>query len=130
MIIPTTTFKQYQEGDITPQHALEAIARQLDSLQDQLAPLQETEKVLRQHASEIVEYLGGKADVAGFGSFTITAPSQTVSYDSKELDRLVASLINQGDVELARLIASCRKEGSRAGALRISRAKAGKGETA
>jgi hypothetical protein len=40
MIIPTTTFKQYQEGEITPQHALDQIARQLDSLQDQLEPIQ------------------------------------------------------------------------------------------
>jgi hypothetical protein len=36
MIIPTTTFKQYQEGEITPQYALDQIARQLDSLQDQI----------------------------------------------------------------------------------------------
>jgi hypothetical protein len=126
MIIPTTTFKQYQEGEITPQHALDKIARQLDSLQDQIEPLNATEKVLRQQASEIVDYLGGKADVAGFGTFTITAPSQTIQYDSKELDRLVVHLISSGYEELAKQITTCRKESSRAGSLRINRAKPGK----
>jgi hypothetical protein len=130
MIIPTTTFKQYQEGEITPQHALDKIARQLDSLQDQIEPLNATEKVLRQQASEIVDYLGGKADVAGFGTFTITAPSQTIQYDSKELDRLVVHLISGGYEELAKQITSCRKESSRAGSLRINRARPGKGEAA
>jgi hypothetical protein len=130
MIIPTTTFKQYQEGEITPQYALDQIARQLDSLQDQIEPLNATEKVLRQQASEIVDYLGGKADVAGFGTFTITAPSQTIQYDSKELDRLVVHLISSGYEELAKQITSCRKESSRAGSLRINRAKPGKGEAA
>jgi hypothetical protein len=130
MIIPTTTFKQYQEGEITPQHALDKIARQLDSLQDQIEPLNATEKVLRQQASEIVDYLGGKADVAGFGTFTITAPSQTIQYDSKELDRLVVHLISSGYEELAKQITSCRKESSRAGSLRINRARPGKGEAA
>jgi hypothetical protein len=130
MIIPTTTFKQYQEGEITPQYALDQIARQLDSLQDQIEPLNATEKVLRQQASEIVDYLGGKADVAGFGTFTITAPSQTIQYDSKELDRLVVNLIQAGYEELAKQITHCRKEGSRAGSLRINRAKPGKGEAA
>jgi hypothetical protein len=126
VIIPTTTFKQYQEGEITPQHALDQIARQLDSLQDQIEPLQATEKILRQQASEITEALGGKADVDGFGTFTITAPSQTVSYDSKEMDRLVARLISQGDTGLAQMITNTRKEGSRAGSLRINRTKPGK----
>jgi hypothetical protein len=130
MIIPTTTFKQYQEGEITPQYALDQIARQLDSLQDQIEPLNATEKVLRQQASEIVDYLGGKADVAGFGTFTITAPSQTIQYDSKELDRLVVHLISGGYEELAKQITSCRKESSRAGSLRINRARPGKGEAA
>jgi hypothetical protein len=89
-----------------------------------------TEKVLRQQASEIVDYLGGKADVAGFGTFTITAPSQTIQYDSKELDRLVVHLISSGYEELAKQITSCRKESSRAGSLRINRARPGKGEAA
>jgi hypothetical protein len=126
VIIPTTTFKQFQEGEITPQHALAQIAQQLGSLQDRLEPFQEAEKLLRAQASEIVSYLGGKADVDGFGTFTITAPSQTVSYDSKEMDRLVARLISQGDTGLAQMITNCRKEGSRAGALRINRTKPGK----
>jgi hypothetical protein len=123
-------FEKFKDGEITGQVALDQIARHLDLIQDNLEPLQATEKVLRQQASEIVDYLGGKADVAGFGTFTITAPSQTIQYDSKELDRLVVHLISGGYEELAKQITSCRKESSRAGSLRINRAKPGKGEAA
>jgi hypothetical protein len=126
MIIPTTTFKQYQDGDITPQHALDQIARQLDSLQDQLEPLQATEKVLRQQASELTETLGGKAEVAGFGTFTNTAPSQTVSYDHKKVEGFISKLLSMGYTDFATELNSYKKEGSRAGSLRIVRNKPGK----
>lgn len=121
-------YQLYQEGEIGAQQALDYIARQLDSIADSLGPLEEAQKQLRNQAGEIVERLGGKAEVAGFGSFAITAPSVTVTYDNKLMDRLVAALTGEGQTEVARRITACRREGSRAGSLRISRVKAGQGK--
>jgi hypothetical protein len=123
-IIPATDFDKWQDGELTDQHFLEASSRRLANLQDSLEPLQETEKVIKNQISLVVERLGGKANVPGFASFVITEPGQTVSYDSQKLDRLVAALISEGETALAQNITACRKVGSRVGYLRITKARA------
>jgi hypothetical protein len=61
--------------------------------------------------------------VNGFGRLQITGASQTVTYDRRKLDNLVARLAAEGYSDLAQEIASYRKESSRSGGLRILREK-------
>jgi hypothetical protein len=121
--ITPTDFDLWQDGELTDQEFLEKSAQALANLQDSLEPQLAVEKLLRGHISIVVERMGGKAAVPGFASFVITEASQTVSYDNKKLDRLVAELVSGGYDELARQITACRSTGSRSGSLRITRAK-------
>lgn len=117
------TYQRWQDGDLTDNEALELLCRQLVSLQDRLEPLQFVEKQLRAWISEVVNREGGRAEVNGFGRLQITGASQTVTYDRRKLDGLVARLAAEGNSELAHEIASYRKESARSGGLRIVRDK-------
>jgi hypothetical protein len=115
------TYQRWQDGELTDNEALELLCRQLTSLQDRLEPLQFVEKQLRAWISEVVDREGGRAEVDGFGRLQITGASQTVTYDRRKLDNLVARLAAEGYSDLAQEIASYRKESSRSGGLRILR---------
>ena len=65
--------------------------------------------------------MGGKATVTGFGSLTITQPSQMVSYDTQAVNDLAKQLISEGHPDIALRIRQCEKRAQRAGSLRISR---------
>jgi hypothetical protein len=117
------TYRRWQDGELTDNEALELLCRQLTSLQDRLEPLQFVEKQLRAWISEVVDREGGRAEVNGFGRLQITGASQTVTYDRRKLDNLVARLAAEGYSDLAQEIASYRKESSRSGGLRILREK-------
>jgi hypothetical protein len=117
------TYQRWQDGELTDQEALELLCRQLTSLQDRLEPLQFVEKQLRAWISEVVDREGGKAEVNGFGRLQITGAGLTATYDRRGLDNLVARLAAEGQADLAREIAACRKESQRSGGLRIIRDK-------
>lgn len=118
-----TTFEKWEAGELSAEDALEQLSASLDSLEDRLDPLSQMKEQLRNQIGLVVNHMGGKAEIRGWGRFEITAPSRTTTYDAKQLDALVARLVEQGETELARQITQCRKEGSRAGGLRITRAK-------
>lgn len=118
-----TTYDRWQEGDIQAEEALTQLCQSLDSLEDRLEPLQQQKDTLRTQISEVVEHLGGRAELDWFGALQITSPTVTVSYDREALDALVARLIAEGQASIAQQIAACRKESPRAGSLRIKRNK-------
>jgi chromosome segregation ATPase len=118
-----TTYDRWQEGDIQAEEALAQLCQSLDSLEDRLEPLQQQKDTLRTQISEVVEHLGGRAELDWFGSLQITSPTITVSYDREALDALVARLTAEGQASIAQQIAACRKESPRAGSLRIKRLK-------
>jgi hypothetical protein len=122
--LPATDYDLWQDGELRDQEFLDRAARRLASLQDNLEPLQATEKIIRSHISIVVDRMGGKANVPGFASFVITEAGLTVTYDSSRLDKLVAALISEGNIEMAQRLTACRKEGSRSGSLRITKARA------
>ncbi len=116
-------YQLWQAGELANEQALEELCQALDTLQDRLQPLQESEQVLRAQISEVVERLGGRAELAGFGSLNITGASVTSHYDRRGLDKLVERLRDEGQADLAAEIASYRQESARSGGLRISRSK-------
>ena len=122
-IVPATDFDLWQDGEITDDEFLEKTTNRLMAVQDSLEPLAETEKILKGHISLVVERQGGRASLPGIASFVNTAPALTVTYDAQQVDRLVAELTTEGHFELAQRLTACRKKGSRAGYLRITKAK-------
>lgn len=116
-------YEQWLEGYITPEEALRALLSDLGEVESELQPLEAEKQVLRARISEVVDRIGGKAEIAGFGRLEITAPVKTASYDRKALDALMLELFERNELELARRIAACRQESARAGGLRITREK-------
>lgn len=112
-------FDHWKQGDIGPHAALRALCSQLGEVQSDLDGLQEEREFLRSQISEIVNSLGGKVEVAGFGELRITEPVKTASYDRKQLDELVLWLIEHEQTGIAQRITGCRKESARAGSLQI-----------
>jgi hypothetical protein len=74
---------------------------------------------LRSQISELVEEVGSQ-ELPGFGRVEITTPSRITSYDPKALDALLLELDAAGN-PLAERIRETKREGQRAGSLRISR---------
>jgi len=74
---------------------------------------------LRERISELVAVVGSQT-FPGFGRVEITSPSLMVSFDAKALDQLLLELEAAGD-PLAERIREARREGQRAGGLRIGR---------
>ena len=68
--------------------------------------------------TDVMTETGNTAYMTKAGKVSITAPSQSVSYDAKALDALAAS-----SDEIARLLAPHRKVAERAGTMRIVAAK-------
>ena len=74
---------------------LNTLCQDLGEVEDQINSLTEERERLRARISELVEALGGRATLRGFGALQIAAPTVVASYDRKGLDQLVEDLISQ-----------------------------------
>lgn len=117
-------FEQWQDGLIGPEQALRALCSDLGEVESEYQLYAGQREALRAEISHVVDALGGKADVPGFGRLEITGPAKTASYDRKALDDLIIDLTQAGLGEVAQRIAACRTQSARAGGLRITREKA------
>lgn len=120
-----TALESWQAGDLSDLEALRALALNLGEVESDLKPLTLERTYLREAISQIVARLPQqKAEVAGFGVLAITGGGETVSYDAKALDSLMAKLLAEGYTQVARAIADARKTSQRAASLRVTREKA------
>lgn len=117
-----STFDDWQDGRLTDDQALRALASDLGEVESQLAPIEAEKAALRDQISRVVERIGGVAQIAGFGKLEITAASVVVSYDKRQIEDLLIDLTTTHP-EIAARLAACRTRGSRAGSLRITREK-------
>lgn len=115
------TYSEYQAGDITPEQTLRALCSDLAEVESQIAPLEAERGRLKDRISLVLARAGGRAELAGFGKLTITAPSVTKSYDARRLDDLLVRLLADGYGPIVEQIAQCRRESQRSGGLRIER---------
>ena len=67
--------------------------------------------------------MGGNVKLAHVGSVIVTEPSTSHSYDTKSIDALLYELIENGELSTAKKIMECKKVNTRAGGLRITKAK-------
>ncbi len=103
------------------EHQLHMLCQELGEVEDQLRPLEEERRRLRAELSLLVEELGGKAKVEGFGRLEVCNASFVVSYDRKKVEAIILKLIDLGQYHLADALRACKKESARPGVLRILR---------
>jgi hypothetical protein len=117
-------FEEWQDGTATDIAALRALWSDLNELESDLAPMEAERARVREQISVIVAH-SGPVVLPGFGKALITNASVSFSYDTKQLDSLMADLV-QTHPDIAAQIASARKQSQRTGGLRIEREKPGK----
>lgn len=103
---------------------LKSLCNDLISVEAQISELETQRESLRARISELVEQMGGKIQLRGFGTLQISNPSVIVSYDRKGIEQLVQQLAEAGNFALVDAIQTSRKESMRSGGLRIMREKA------
>ncbi|MFD3162712.1 hypothetical protein [Herpetosiphon sp. NSE202] len=102
---------------------LKSLCNDLVAVEDQLSELEAQREAIRARLSELVDQLGGKIQLRGFGTLQISNPSVVVSYDRKGIEQLVQELEAAGNFALVDVIQTSRKESMRSGGLRILREK-------
>ena len=117
----TNIYQKWLNHELGDAAALEAMCRTLRNLQDSLEPLSEMEKAARAQISQVVEHLGGRAHVEGFGELQITSPATINGYNRAALDALITDWEAEGQSDIAARIVACRNRTGRVGSLRINR---------
>ena len=117
------TYLAWQEGAIQSEQTLNDFCEIIGPVQDQIKLLKWTDDRARAYISEVVDYLGGSAEVSGFGELKITNPSVTYYYDKKAVDRLTNELRTEGLGDVAARLDACLKPSEKVGSLRITRSK-------
>ena len=102
---------------------LKSLCNDLVAVEEQLSELEAQREAIRARLSELVDQLGGKIQLRGFGTLQISNPSVVVSYDRKGIEQLVQELEAAGNFALVDAIQTSRKESMRSGGLRILREK-------
>ncbi|XSG75874.1 hypothetical protein ACP8Y2_02510 [Herpetosiphon llansteffanensis] len=102
---------------------LKSLCNDLVVVEEQLSELEAHREAIRARLSELVDQLGGKIQLRGFGTLQISNPSVVVSYDRKGIEQLVQELEEAGNFALVDAIQTSRKESMRSGGLRIMREK-------
>lgn len=115
----------WENGDLTDLEALRVLCSDLGEVESSIEPLARERDAIRDVLSRIVSRLDGqKAEVKGFGALAITGGGETVSYDAKACDALVAKLAANGYAGIAEELAQARRTSRRSSSLRITRERA------
>lgn len=105
------------------QELLEVSLRDYFEIDSEITALEATQKDIRKNIETLTVAMGGNVKLAHIGSVMVTEPSTSHSYDTKGIDALLFELIENGELNTARRIMDCKKETTRAGGLRITKAK-------
>lgn len=105
------------------QELLEVSLRDYFEIDSEITALEATQKDIRKNIETLTVAMGGNVKLAHIGSVMVTEPSTSHSYDTKGIDALLFELIENGELSTAKKIMECKKETTRAGGLRITKAK-------
>lgn len=116
-------YRAWCDGVIQSEEAVKQFCMIIGPIQDHQKMIEVLDKKARARISEVVDYLGGSAEVAGFGELKITNPSVSYSYDKKLVDKLTNQLRTEGLGDVAARLDACLKPSEKVGSLRITRSK-------
>ena len=105
------------------QELLEVSLRDYFEIESEITALEATQKDIRKNIETLTVAMGGNVKLAHIGSVMVTELSTSHSYDTKAIDALLFELVENGELNTARRIMDCKKETTRAGGLRITKAK-------
>ena len=105
------------------QELLAVSMRDYFEIDSEITALEATQKDIRRNIETLTVAMGGNVKLAHIGSVIVTEPSTSHSYDTKSIDALLYELIENGELNTAKRIMECKKETTRAGGLRITKAK-------
>ena len=107
----------------TDQELLAVSMRDYFEIDSEITALEATQKDIRRNIETLTVAMGGNVKLAHIGSVIVTEPSTSHSYDTKAIDGVIAKALQDGDVHIAKALSDARKETTRAGGLRITKAK-------
>lgn len=105
------------------QELLAVSMRDYFEIDSEITALEATKNDIRRNIETLTVAMGGNVKLAHIGSVMVTEPSKSHSYDTKGIDALLLELIESGELHTAKKIIDCKKETTRAGGLRITKAK-------
>jgi len=107
----------------TDQELLAVSMRDYFEIDSEITALEATQKDIRRNIETLTIAMGGTVKLAHVGSAMVTEPSTSHSYDTNMIDAFLYELIENGELITAKKIIECKKETTRAGGLRITKAK-------
>ena len=107
----------------TDQELLAVSMRDYFEIDSEIVALEATQKDIRRNIETLTIAMGGNVKLAHIGSAMVTESTTSHSYDTKSIDALLYELIENGELSTAKKIMKCKKETTRAGGLRITKAK-------
>lgn len=122
-----TLFQAFVTGHLNPEPALRGLARHYKDIDGLIADLEIGREVIRNMIETVVAVVPErKATAAGY-DIAIVASGESVSWDTKALDSLIASLADTGDVGMMRVASQIglARTVSRGSSLRITKRKDG-----
>ncbi len=105
------------------QELLAVSMRDYFEIDSEITALEATKNDIRRNIETLTIAMGGSVKLAHIGSVMVAEPSKSHSYDTKGIDALLLELIESGELHTAKKIIDCKKETTRAGGLRITKAK-------
>jgi hypothetical protein len=111
-------FAAWEAGELPATTALRVIYAELAEIERQVKALDTARAELRDQLSVIVAHEGDAVTLEGVATLRLTAPSQRVSYPTKEVESAIAEIVAYAP-EAAQHIAQLRKVTHVAGTLRI-----------
>lgn len=105
------------------QELLAVSMRDYFEIDSEIQALEATQKDIRRSIETITIALGGNVKIAHIGTALVTESSISHAYDTKAIDALLLDLISIGELHTAKRIIDSKKETTRAGGLRITKAK-------
>lgn len=121
-LVRQNIYAAFLEGDVTAMEALRSLCSDYEEVEQSYKDFERIRDGLRDQISHLVDKLGGKAEVKGFGALIITGPSITEGYDKKLIRLLIDDLI-MDHPDIAQRLVACQTKSMRAGGLRIEREK-------
>ena len=115
-------YAAYLDGDATAMEALRSLCDDYEEIEQSYKDFEGLRNQTREQMSHVVDRIGGKVEVKGFGTLTITAPTITEGYDKAKIRDLIMDLVSDYP-DIAARLAACATKSARSGGLRIEREK-------
>jgi len=122
-LVRQNVFVAWLDGDVTAYEALRSLCDDYEEIDLSYKQFEGMRDQTRKQIEQVVDHMGGKAEVKGFGMLFVSGPSTVTSYSKEQIVALISALVDEGNLDIAARLAACEKQTDRKGSLRIEREK-------